>query len=75
MRVPGRFGVALLALALAGCVVTRTEVVRTGAAPGASPTRPAPAPVPGPAGGHVVARGDTLYSIAFRHGEIGRAHV
>jgi lipoprotein NlpD len=68
MRVVRRIGVALLALALAGCVVTRTEVVRTGAAPGASPARPAPAPAPGPAGGHVVARGDTLYSIAFRHG-------
>jgi lipoprotein NlpD len=65
---PGRLVATLLALMLAGCVVTRTEVVRTGAAPGAVPARPAPAAAPGSAGGHVVARGDTLYSIAFRHG-------
>lgn len=56
--------VAIAACMLAGCVVTTTEVVRThpDARPGGTATS---AP---PAGEHVVARGETLYAIAFRSG-------
>ncbi|MDZ3822631.1 MAG: peptidoglycan DD-metalloendopeptidase family protein [Pseudoxanthomonas sp.] len=53
---------AMLAV-LAGCMETRVAVVRTSAGGAA----PAPA-IPASTGGHQVARGETLYSIAFRNG-------
>lgn len=57
---------AVAALMLAGCVVTTTEVVRThpDAVGGRQPSLPAGTSV----AEHVVARGETLYAIAFRRG-------
>lgn len=55
---------AVVVVLLAGCMETRVAVVRTGAASGAA----SPAPALRASGGHEVARGETLYSIAFRNG-------
>ncbi len=54
-----------LAAVCAGCVVTRTEVVRIRHADGSTPAAPTATMR---ADDHVVARGETLYSIAFRSG-------
>jgi lipoprotein NlpD len=80
-RLPHVFLVSLAALALAGCGTMRSSVVFEPAggqapttAPAASIKAPAastvapPARTPIPGGTYVVARGDTLYSIAFRSG-------
>lgn len=61
--------VVLAAMMLSGCVVTKTEVVRIrhagDAAPGAATTAAGPS---AGSGSHVVSRGETLYSIAFKAG-------
>lgn len=57
----------LSALAIGGCVVKRTEVVRIHQAGDSGAARPG-APAVAGADEHVVVRGDTLYSIAFRAG-------
>jgi lipoprotein NlpD len=80
-RLPHVFFASLAALALAGCGTMRSSVVfepAVGPAVATAPARSAGAPTrastasaartPIPGGTYVVARGDTLYSIAFRSG-------
>jgi lipoprotein NlpD len=80
-RLPQLSFVSLAALALAGCGTMRSSVVfepTGGSAVATAPARSAAVPVtastataartPIPGGSYVVARGDTLYSIAFRSG-------
>jgi lipoprotein NlpD len=82
-RMPHLFFASLATLALAGCGTMRSSVVfepAAGRAVATSPARPstvstatsaasaAPARTPIPGGTYAVARGDTLYSIAFRSG-------
>ncbi|MFB9068606.1 peptidoglycan DD-metalloendopeptidase family protein [Pseudofulvimonas gallinarii] len=65
-RLAGMIAVTLL---LSGCIVTRTEVVRVRhAGDSASPAGGQGTSTASAAGTHVVSRGDTLYSIAFRAG-------
>lgn len=63
--------VLLAAMVLSGCVVTKTEVVRIrhagDTAPAAS-TMPARTTATAAPASHVVSRGETLYSIAFKAG-------
>lgn len=65
-----RAAVLLLAgVLLSGCIVTRTEVVRIRHAQDATPgTTATPGSATAAPGTHVVSRGETLYSIAFRAG-------
>lgn len=55
-----------ISVCLVGCVVTSTEIVRTPA--GVAASRGAVSAPASSAGEHIVVRGETLYSIAFRRG-------
>lgn len=55
-------------LLLPGCIVTHTDVVRVRHAGDVAPATGATGPAAAAGGSHVVSRGDTLYSIAFRAG-------
>jgi len=61
-------GMAAVFCLLAGCATRRAVIIQPASGPSQPSYAAAPRRVIGPAGSYRVEKGDTLYSIAFRHG-------